>query len=66
MIKKLDKNHWQELKEIRLEALQKSPDSFLASFEEEGRSPYKPTNFYKLGKASGSSSSLKGLQPYIK
>ena len=39
MIKKLDKNYWQELKEIRLEALQKSPDSFLASFEEESQSP---------------------------
>ena len=38
MIKKLDKNHWRELKEIRLEALQKSPDSFLASFEEESQS----------------------------
>ena len=39
MIKKLDKNYWRELKEIRLEALQKSPDSFLASFEEESQSP---------------------------
>jgi RimJ/RimL family protein N-acetyltransferase len=38
MIKKLDKNHWLELKEIRLEALQKSPDSFLSSFEEENQS----------------------------
>lgn len=37
MIKKLDKNHWRELKEIRLEALQRSPDSFLASFEEESQ-----------------------------
>ncbi len=37
MIKKLDKNNWQELKEIRLEALQKSPNSFLASFEEENQ-----------------------------
>jgi hypothetical protein len=36
-VKKLDKNHWRELKEIRLEALQKSPDSFLASFEEESQ-----------------------------
>ena len=35
MIKKLNKNNWQEWKEIRLEALQKSPDSFLSSFKEE-------------------------------
>lgn len=35
MIKKLNKNNWQEWKAIRLEALQKSPDSFLSSFEEE-------------------------------
>jgi RimJ/RimL family protein N-acetyltransferase len=37
MIKKLDKNNWQELKKIRLEALKKSPESFLSSFEEENK-----------------------------
>ena len=36
MIKKLDKNDWREWKKIRLEALTKSPDSFMSySFEEE-------------------------------
>ncbi len=39
MIKKLNKNDWQEWKEIRLEALKKSPDSFLSSFEEENKNP---------------------------
>jgi hypothetical protein len=31
MIKKLEKNDWQQFKQIRLEALKKSPDSFLSS-----------------------------------
>ncbi len=39
MIKKLTKNDWQEWREIRLEALKKSPDSFLSSFEEEAKTP---------------------------
>jgi len=37
MIKKLEKNDWKKWKEIRLEALKKSPDSFLSSFEEESK-----------------------------
>lgn len=37
MIKKLGKNHWKEWKEIRLEALKKSPDNFLSSFSEESK-----------------------------
>lgn len=39
MIKKLGKNDWREWREIRLEALKKSPDSFLSSFEEEDKTP---------------------------
>jgi RimJ/RimL family protein N-acetyltransferase len=39
MIKKLDKNDWREWKKIRLEALTKSPDSFLSTFEEENKNP---------------------------
>jgi hypothetical protein len=39
VIKKLGKNHWQQWREIRLEALKKSPDSFLSSFEEEDKTP---------------------------
>jgi len=39
MIKKLGKNDWREWREIRLEALKKSPDSFLSSFEEEDNTP---------------------------
>lgn len=39
MIKKLGKNNWRQWKEIRLEALKKSPDSFLSSFEEENKTP---------------------------
>ncbi len=39
MIKKLGKNNWRQWKEIRLEALKKSPDSFLSSFEEEDKTP---------------------------
>jgi RimJ/RimL family protein N-acetyltransferase len=39
MIKQLNKNDWREWKEIRLEALKKSPDSFLSSFEEENKTP---------------------------
>jgi len=37
MIKKLEKNDWQKFKQIRLEALKKSPDSFLSSFEKESK-----------------------------
>ena len=37
MIKKLTKHHYKEYKEIRLDALKKSPDSFLSSFEEENK-----------------------------
>jgi len=37
MIKKLEKNDWQQFKQIRLEALKKSPDSFLSSFEKESK-----------------------------
>ena len=39
MIKQLNKNDWREWKEIRLEALKKSPDSFVSSFEEENKTP---------------------------
>ena len=39
MIKQLNKNDWREWKEIRLEALKKSPDSFASSFEEENKTP---------------------------
>lgn len=39
MIKQLNKNDWREWKEIRLEALNKSPDSFVSSFEEEDKTP---------------------------
>lgn len=39
MIKKLGKNDFRQWKEIRLEALKKSPDSFLSSFEEEDKTP---------------------------
>ena len=39
MIKQLNKNDWREWKEIRLEALKKSPDSFVSSFEEEDKTP---------------------------
>ena len=39
MIKKLTKHHHKEYKQIRLEALKKSPDSFLSSFEEENKTP---------------------------
>lgn len=38
MIKNLKKNDWQKWKQIRLEALKKSPDSFLSSFEKESKS----------------------------
>jgi len=37
VIKKLTKHNYKEYKEIRLEALKKSPDSFLSSFEEENK-----------------------------
>jgi RimJ/RimL family protein N-acetyltransferase len=38
MIKKLGKNDWRQWREIRLEALKKSPDSFMSySFEEEDK-----------------------------
>ena len=39
MIKQLNKNDWREWKEIRLEALKKSPDSFVSSFKEENKTP---------------------------
>jgi len=39
MIKKLGKNDWREWREIRLEALKKSPDSFLSYHEEEDKTP---------------------------
>jgi len=39
MIKQLGKNDWREWKEIRLEALKKSPDGFVSSFEEENKTP---------------------------
>jgi RimJ/RimL family protein N-acetyltransferase len=39
VIKKLTKHHHKEYKQIRLEALKKSPDSFLSSFEEENKTP---------------------------
>jgi len=39
MIKKLDKNDWREWREIRLEALKKSPDSFISSHAEESKNP---------------------------
>jgi len=37
VIKNLTKHHCKEYKEIRLDALKKSPDSFLSSFEEENK-----------------------------
>jgi len=37
VIKNLTKHHYKEYKEIRLDALKKSPDSFLSSFEEENK-----------------------------
>ncbi len=37
MIKQLDKKDWQNFREIRLEALKKSSNSFLSSFEEENK-----------------------------
>ena len=39
MIKQLNKNNWRQWREIRLEALKKSPDSFVSSFEEEDKTP---------------------------
>lgn len=37
MIRKLSKNDWLKWKKIRLEALEKSPNSFLSTFEEENK-----------------------------
>ena len=39
MIKQLKKNDWCEWRKIRLEALKKSPNSFVSSFEEEYKTP---------------------------